>query len=82
MVHQERAVGVMSAGWCETGRFNEGTGQTLDAVAAQVATALDNASLDYFEIDITGDVCLEHSGDDRIDELLAEPLSSAGAQNQ
>lgn len=43
LVHQDRALGVMSAGWRQPGHFNESIGQTLDAVATQVAIALDNA---------------------------------------
>jgi formate hydrogenlyase transcriptional activator len=43
LVHRDRPLGVMSVGWREGGRFNENIGQTLDAVAAQVAIALDNA---------------------------------------
>ncbi len=43
LVHQDRALGVMSAGWRERGRFSEAIGETLDAVASQVAIALDNA---------------------------------------
>jgi formate hydrogenlyase transcriptional activator len=43
LVHREQRLGVMSAGWRTAGRFNESIGQTLDAVAAQVAIALDNA---------------------------------------
>lgn len=43
LVHQDRSLGVMSAGWREHGRFNEAVGKTLDAVASQVAIALDNA---------------------------------------
>ena len=43
LVHRERPLGVLSGGWRQSGRFNESIGQTLDAVAAQVAIALDNA---------------------------------------
>jgi formate hydrogenlyase transcriptional activator len=43
LVHQDRALGVMTAGWREAGQFTAGTGEILDAVATQVAIALDNA---------------------------------------
>jgi formate hydrogenlyase transcriptional activator len=43
LVHQDRGLGVMTAGWRQRGHFSESIGQTLDAVAAQVAIALDNA---------------------------------------
>ena len=43
LVHQDRALGVMTAGWRDAGRFTGETGEILDAVARQVAIALDNA---------------------------------------
>ncbi|HKD05077.1 MAG TPA: sigma 54-interacting transcriptional regulator [Bryobacteraceae bacterium] len=43
LVHQDRALGVMTAGWREAGRFRDDVGEILDAVAIQVAIAVDNA---------------------------------------
>ena len=43
LVHHDRALGVMTAGWREAGHFTREIGETLDAVASQVAIALDNA---------------------------------------
>ena len=43
LVHRDRALGVMAAGWRKAGRFTPETGEILDAVARQVAIALDNA---------------------------------------
>jgi formate hydrogenlyase transcriptional activator len=49
LVHRDRVLGVMTAGWREAGRFTAETGEILDAVARQVAIALDNA-MAYEEI--------------------------------
>lgn len=43
LVHRDHALGVMTAGWREAGHFTREIGETLDAVAQQVAIALDNA---------------------------------------
>ncbi len=43
LVHRDHALGVMTAGWREAGHFTQEIGETLDAVASQVAIALDNA---------------------------------------
>ena len=49
LVHQDRALGVMTAGWRQADRFTEEAGQIIDAVSHQVAIALDNA-IAYQEI--------------------------------
>ena len=43
LIHQDRALGVMTAGWREPDLYTEDAGEILDAVATQVAIALDNA---------------------------------------
>jgi len=43
LLHHGRALGVMTAGWREPGHFTREIGETLDAVASQVAISLDNA---------------------------------------
>lgn len=43
LVHRDRGLGVLTAGWREPGHFTGGHAELLDAVAIQVAIALDNA---------------------------------------
>jgi formate hydrogenlyase transcriptional activator len=43
LIHRDRGLGVMTAGWRDAGRYTDDVGAILDAVAIQVAIALDNA---------------------------------------
>ena len=43
LVHRDHALGVMTGGWRQADRYTDEAGEILEAVAAQVAIALDNA---------------------------------------